>query len=59
MVDTTEKYPVCPQRNVAAAYRRFFQPLSAIELLKARMTPRPAAATLLAATRASAHRPDR
>jgi hypothetical protein len=44
MDETTEKYPVCPQRNVAAAYRRFFQPLSAIELLKHRMSPRPSAA---------------
>jgi hypothetical protein len=59
MDESTEKYPVCPERNVAAAYRRFFQPLSAIELLKGRMTPRPAAADLLAATREPAHTPDR
>ena len=51
MDETTEKYPVCPQRNVAAAYRRFFQPLSAVELLKTRMTtPRPSAAGLAART---------
>jgi hypothetical protein len=59
MDEPTEKYPVCPQRNVAAAYRRFFQPLSAVELLKARMTRQPAAANLPAAPRAGAHRQDR
>lgn len=30
----TEKYPVCPERNTAAAYRWFYQPASAIAFLK-------------------------
>lgn len=59
MDETTEKYPVCPQRNVAAAYRRFFQSPSAIELLKARMTPRPAAVDRLAASPALQHKLER
>lgn len=42
MDDTSEKYPVCLNRNTRAALRRFLQPLSFIALLKARRAPRPA-----------------
>jgi hypothetical protein len=36
MNDTSEKYPVCLNRNTRAALRRFLQPLSFFALLKAR-----------------------
>jgi hypothetical protein len=55
----TEKYPVCPERNTAAAFRWFYQPLSARAYLKGQGTPRRAAADLLPAPRAPEHRPDR
>ena len=42
MDDTSEKYPVCLNRNTRAALRRFLQPLSFIALLKARRALRPA-----------------
>jgi hypothetical protein len=44
MDSTTEKYPVCPERNTTAAFRWFYEPLSALAYLKAR----PATATLAA-----------
>jgi hypothetical protein len=50
MEETTEKYPVCPERNTPAAYRWFFQPLSPVERLRARAIRRPAAAAWLSAT---------
>jgi hypothetical protein len=56
MDSTTEKYPVCPNRNTTAAFRWFYQPLSVLALLKGRPTPRPAAADLLPAPRAPEHR---
>jgi hypothetical protein len=43
MNDTSEKYPVCLNRNTRAALRRFLQPLSFFALLKARRPSRPAA----------------
>jgi hypothetical protein len=43
MDSDTEKYPVCPDRNTAAAFRWFYQPASALAFLKARTAPRPAA----------------
>jgi hypothetical protein len=48
MDGTSEKYLVCPHRNTTAAYRWFFEPVDALAFLKARTTPRPAAADLLA-----------
>jgi hypothetical protein len=36
MDNTSEKYPVCPNRNTAAALRRFFRPLGVLALLKVR-----------------------
>ena len=42
MNDTSEKYPVCLNRNTRAALRRFLQPLSFFALLKTRRAPRPA-----------------
>jgi hypothetical protein len=42
MSDTSEKYPVCLNRNTRAALRRFLQPLSFFALLKARRAPSPA-----------------
>ena len=42
MNDTSEKYPVCLNRNTRAALRRFLQPLSFFALLKARRSPSPA-----------------
>ena len=44
MDSTTEKYPVCPERNTTAAFRWFYQPLSVLAFLKNRPAPRPAAA---------------
>jgi hypothetical protein len=43
MDDTSEKYPVCLNRNTRAALRRFLQPLSFFALLRTRRAPRPAA----------------
>ena len=43
MDDTSEKYPVCLNRNTRAALRRFLQPLSFLALLKARRAAWPAA----------------
>lgn len=45
MESTTEKYPVCPERNTSAAFRWFYAPLSAVEFLKGRRR-RPAAEAL-------------
>ena len=44
MDHTSEKYPVCLNRNTRAALRRFLQPLSFFALLKTRKAPWPAAA---------------
>jgi hypothetical protein len=46
MDSSTEKYPVCPERNTTAAFRWFYQPLSVLAFLKSRGPARPAAATL-------------
>lgn len=50
MVSTTEKqeekYPVCPERNTAAAFRWFYEPLSVLAFVKGRRTPPPIAAAL-------------
>jgi hypothetical protein len=43
MESTTEKYPVCPDRNTSAAFRWFYEPLSAAAFLKARRSWRRAA----------------
>ena len=47
MDSTSEKYPVCPERNTTAAFRWFYQPLSVLAYLKSRPAARPAAAALL------------
>jgi hypothetical protein len=59
MDSDTEKYPVCPERNTAAAFRWFYQPASALAFLKARTTPRPPAAHLLPGRSAAEHAVER
>jgi hypothetical protein len=54
MDSATEKYPVCPERNTAAAFRWFYEPASALHFLKGRTPPRRAAAVPLPAAPAQA-----
>jgi hypothetical protein len=49
MDDTSEKYPVCPERNTPAAFRWFYQPLNVLAYLKARRSPRPDTAARVSA----------
>lgn len=59
MDGTSEKYPACPDRNTAAAFRWFYEPLDATAYLKVRKTRRPSAEALLAALLASERALDR
>ena len=59
MDSSSEKYPVCRERNTPAAFRWFYQPLSVLAFLKGRSTPRPVAAILAQAQRAPGRRLDR
>jgi hypothetical protein len=59
MDSTSEKYPVCPDRNTPAAFRWFYQPLSVLAFLKGRPTRLPAAAVLLPARHAPERMRDR
>jgi hypothetical protein len=48
MDSSTEKYPVCPERNTAAAFRWFYQPSSVLAFLKTRPAAGPATAAFAA-----------
>jgi hypothetical protein len=56
MDSSTEKYPVCPERNTTAAFRWFYEPASALAFLTARTTPRRAVAAPLPVERAPERR---
>jgi len=59
MDESTEKYPVCPDRNTPAAFRWFFQPLNVVAFLKGRPAARPAPGALAPARSVPARTPDR
>jgi hypothetical protein len=51
MDSATEKYPVCRERNTAAAFRWFYQPAGAVAFLKSRPARPPLPAALPAQRR--------
>jgi hypothetical protein len=59
MDSSTEKYPVCPERNTAAAFRWFYQPLSVLAFLKGRPASRPSVAVPAPDEGLPARTPDR
>ena len=58
MDESTERYPVCPDRNTPAAFRWFFQPLNLPAFLKGRPAARPSSSGFAASQTVSGRAPE-